>query len=776
MVVEFTAITNPPESDVDSWDGLPLGGFDLEANKAKARFFASGVHRVTANIGLSSAFVDITVFGLVIVLEPDPHDGAYVISADPAMPVIKANAVGIPVVTPATAVEWTVVSRFRGDDDCLPMSSGSVQQTEFPQPQQASITLDWDGKITGNTVDIAVEAVVGGCLLAASTKQPIKGTNPSRSYIEAALPHKTLRAIACVESDQRQFDASPDGGTARCPLFGPDGAVGVMGLDGQPPDEAFWDWRANVKGGIDKFNDARDVAKRYPREVRNSAEFQRQKTRLNEIRASLGHEPVTVDLPDFSEGDFDSDLKQLERDTIRGYDGYSGNDGFGTGGEVHEFRVKMGEFQGEQLPSLIINEGTRAATAQWEQVPTADRPAGPWDPNYVDRVMARLDGCREVEPPSCQVKILSPGETRSFHPPSSTHPTDPGNLSGKETFNAVISGSPPTPHTIEWHVEAIAGWTGSIDFGDLPHDLAVTAQAKHPNKSRISVNVVHDGQIVCTHETTASVPQFFHILFSTAFDLDLERLGLRRRAAPSGNLTQSQKDTNDKVRAAVIQEILDSARSVFNAGTVINNTINVRFTLDLPPNVTAENITVATIGGLDPEHRSFGRTSPGTSAGNPADIGNPDAKQTIDIFPRHIMDRTFLDPSAITILDQIFGELSEGLDGSHLPGVAVDSGEFVPLNVHPTEPNVVRKRTIQAAIQTFGRLVGSMVVHEAGHALGLAHAGAEPESPMDDGRTFKSRTGVTSFDPATGNLSSNDPARFSPSQQRYLENILKILN
>ena len=101
------------------------------------------------------------------------------------------------------------------------------------------ITLNFNNLIRGGDLGIGVRGTINGCEVGDGTSAVIHGTNPQRSDIHAALPHDAMRRIACKESGQRQFNAPPDGGTDRCPLFGPGGRVGIMQIANPTHDEVW---------------------------------------------------------------------------------------------------------------------------------------------------------------------------------------------------------------------------------------------------------------------------------------------------------------------------------------------------------------------------------------------------------------------------------------------------------------------------------------------------------------------------------------------------------
>jgi hypothetical protein len=206
--------------------------------------------------------------------------------------------------------------------------------------------------------------------------------------MDKALPHKTLRRIARQESGgARQFTAAADGGVALCPLWSGDnlGGVGIMQITvPRPTDDQVWSWRAHVAKGIEIFNQKIVGARHYPEQVRKTHGFKRLMDAFNADRHKKKQSPVAITLPDFTSGDFDDNLQQLELDTIRGYNGWGGRDLFGL--PLHEFWVALdphGHLRVDLDPT-----GT-TGTAIWERVPVAARPQGFGDPNYVNNVLGQ---------------------------------------------------------------------------------------------------------------------------------------------------------------------------------------------------------------------------------------------------------------------------------------------------------------------------------------------------------------------------------------------------
>jgi hypothetical protein len=298
----------------------------------------------------------------------------------PQMPVIAAWARIVGVIgldpTPTTQFTWTVQVRFQAsgcahgpnraiNDDFSVTAVGPNCTINFPRVRGGDLTLFCDADLP----DACLESHTNGL--------KIRGTNPLRTELNTALTTQTLRQIAVQESRQRQFIAAANGGVGECPLWSGDnlGGVGLFQITRPAPtDDEVWDWLANSNQGIHIFNQKMATARGYPRRVRNSQGFRDLVTRFN---AARGGPPIPVALPDFT-------AAQLDDDTVRGYNGWAGRDGFGH--ELHEFRVAR-DAAGNLV--VAIDPTTGAGTAQWERVPVADRPQRTGDPDYVNHVRGR---------------------------------------------------------------------------------------------------------------------------------------------------------------------------------------------------------------------------------------------------------------------------------------------------------------------------------------------------------------------------------------------------
>jgi glycosyltransferase involved in cell wall biosynthesis len=313
----------------------------------------------------------------------------FAIDANAQMPSITARAqiTGVtPDPTPTTAFTWTVQVQFQASG----CPHGPTRTITMPSIVQTvtggQFTIPFS-LVRGGQLTIKVQATVGGTTLEAqSSGLTIVGTNPPIASIQAALPHDTLRRIARFESGDRQFNAAAGGGQGPCPLFSADnlGGVGIFQITSPAPtDDQVWSWRANVAGGIQIFNQKVRIARGYPAQVRGSTGFKNLVNAFNQKRIQQGLAAIPVTLPDFTSGDFNTNLQQLELDSIRGFNGWGGHDAFGF--PLHEFRVAL-DVQGNLI--VNVNAAGTSGTASWVQVPASARPQNFGDPNYVAHVLA----------------------------------------------------------------------------------------------------------------------------------------------------------------------------------------------------------------------------------------------------------------------------------------------------------------------------------------------------------------------------------------------------
>jgi hypothetical protein len=139
-----------------------------------------------------------------------------------------------------------------------------------------------------------------------------------------------------------------------------------------------------VTDGIGIFNGKQGPARGYPARIRATTGWINLVAALNQTRKTQKLPPLTVTLPEFTTGDFNSNLQQFEKDTIRLYNGASGSDGFTNPAVLHEFRVVLSPAGPLQANSVLVVDAN--GNAGWEEVPVAARPNS-GDPNYVNDVL-----------------------------------------------------------------------------------------------------------------------------------------------------------------------------------------------------------------------------------------------------------------------------------------------------------------------------------------------------------------------------------------------------
>jgi hypothetical protein len=297
----------------------------------------------------------------------DPHAGAieikctpnvtdFPITSEPAMPIIEveASVLGLaPMAAAVTAFDWTATLEFN-PAQCL-----NGIPAMFPALHQSGVALGGHftvrfGELRGGNLTITVRArVAGGEIVAERKDLRIVGTNPLYVQLTQALPSKVFRALVWHESRGRQFRGPANGGTSACPLYSDDwlGGVGLMQLTRPAPTrEQTWNWRENIRGGLDLFELKKHVARAYPAEYRKSAEFQDLVTKFNADRVAHKLTALQISIPDFT-------AEQVELDALRGYNGWSGR--------IHEFRAAC-----DATGKLVVEVAAdgKTGTARWEQV------------------------------------------------------------------------------------------------------------------------------------------------------------------------------------------------------------------------------------------------------------------------------------------------------------------------------------------------------------------------------------------------------------------------
>ncbi len=319
----------------------------------------------------------------------DPPGPVFAISEDCVMPAVKVTAnlkdfVQDPK-SPPPVYEWKATLAWAGAN-CI-HSVGRV----FTHPDMVAtgpnkiFTIPFS-KLCGGDLTVSVTVRSGTVKISASSKNlSVVGTNPTVPKLTATVPViGAFRKLMRIESGLRQF-RSPG-----CPLFSGDnfGGVGLCQLTSPPPtDDQVWSWKANVSGGAALYRSKQEAARQYPAHVRNSAAFKTLVKTYNDKRMAQNPAPtpapkaLDIALPDYTD-------EQLERDTLRGFNGYAGG--------LHEYRVKTDK---DGMLVVTVDPGGTKGSAEWERVSAADRTAfydsiqldakRRGDINYVDDVEAQ---------------------------------------------------------------------------------------------------------------------------------------------------------------------------------------------------------------------------------------------------------------------------------------------------------------------------------------------------------------------------------------------------
>ena len=296
----------------------------------------------------------------------DPPGPLFFISDECEMPEITVTAHISPEPETAVKYEWTVTLGFQA-------SMRSINHPVIHQTTEINrFTIPFT-EVRGGDLSVSV-AVAGTTLTATTANLQVTGTNPSIAALRNAAPaNGAFRKLLCLESGLRQFQSS-------YPLLSADnkGGAGICQITNPPPtDDQIWSWKENMRAGWELFRSKQSIARNYPAQVRASAKFAELVKEFNAQRAANGLGRLTIVLPDYTD-------EQLERDTLRAYNGYAGR--------LHEYRVKV---DGNGLLAVTVDGSI--GTAQWEPITAAERTAlydemglGPnsrGDVNYVDDVM-----------------------------------------------------------------------------------------------------------------------------------------------------------------------------------------------------------------------------------------------------------------------------------------------------------------------------------------------------------------------------------------------------
>jgi hypothetical protein len=205
------------------------------------------------------------------------------------------------------------------------------------------------------------------------------------------------------------------------------------------------------------------------------------------------------------------------------------------------------------------------------------------------------------------------------------------------------------------------------------------------------------------------------------FAIDLQSFGLASPAAPAIAAT---------VRGLVIDAVLARVGEAYgpDASEVSDDPVSVLFT-DAPPG--SGDVTRICVGGEDPAGGS-------TIGSIPIDMNNSDRSEVAcstipptGVFPRELL--VFQNQSSFQeAFDPLRPQRGGVPIGENLWDLWVLDPQFDPDNTLPEA--LARYTDVMTGIETFARALGSIVAHEAAHALGLVPPGA-PGAGLFGGNT-----------------------------------------
>ncbi len=266
----------------------------------------------------------------------DSRTGAAVMPRDV---VASASLVGWPADVPKPATfSWHVFL----DWDFKPYPTHhSIGRLKFEHPSPFPVNLA--GEVRGGRLKVIGKTTFEGRDISGQALAEVRGENPPRSAVLRAFPPNRLgliaSKIATAESGIRQFEP----GTG-LPMLSRSNDIGLMQLNAPSgavtSADQVWDWRANLRRGLEMMADkrrttvlaSRGSANRQP-DVRDIVDGYEQAACINFMRWYIGLKAIAPPVvPPLSSvpgsgtqpGEPDPDhlaLSQLERDAIRRYNG-----------------------------------------------------------------------------------------------------------------------------------------------------------------------------------------------------------------------------------------------------------------------------------------------------------------------------------------------------------------------------------------------------------------------------------------------------------------------
>lgn len=304
---------------------------------------------------------------------------AFAISATAVMPsiTVTASLTGV-TVDPKSPPKFSFTATLAFEGSNTPHGSGRNTQHDAIAAQEGpknTYVIPFT-QVRGGVLTVTVSVRVGTAppITAASAGLTVIGTNPSSTQIRAHASAVGANKVR-FRKQMRQESSLAQFRSSGWPKYSGDnlGGVGLCQITRPAPTpDQVWNWKDNVRAGWTLYLEKERIARAYPVSVRGGATFRAQVAAWNAQPARQGMPAVAVILPDYS-------ADQLELDTIRGFNGFAGG--------LHEFRVRL---DARGLLVVSLDASGRSGTAEWEQVPVADRGSS-GDPNYVNNVEAQAD-------------------------------------------------------------------------------------------------------------------------------------------------------------------------------------------------------------------------------------------------------------------------------------------------------------------------------------------------------------------------------------------------
>ncbi|HEY3905806.1 MAG TPA: hypothetical protein VGM14_17995 [Streptosporangiaceae bacterium] len=350
--------------------------------------------------GCGQATEKVTLISLEI--ETPKENASVPITAAPAMPELAATVkvAGLTASTSSADFKWNLVVRGNTASRIKKGTAWHGYSVTAASGSTTGTSQAWKphyAHVVGGIARLAVTASLPGVLDDPVTSDPrwfdIPGTNPAEATAEQFIQDRidgqyyvTYHHIICQESTWRQFSGTaqgpavtgvpknwkPNPGRLR-PLFGKPAGIGLGQVDPASltsPDE-YWDWQANLTGGLAKFHQFVNQASGW-----TGREQKRLAARIALIakKAGIKNPPNAVDVPALTSA-------ELLRQIIRYYNG---------GNEFHfgaDYVLKDGKIERVGTDAWV-----ESPAGVWPKHWTSLTERTPWDevkggdPNYVTHV------------------------------------------------------------------------------------------------------------------------------------------------------------------------------------------------------------------------------------------------------------------------------------------------------------------------------------------------------------------------------------------------------